>query len=709
VAELFVVSLLSLYFELLVIRWLSSEIRIFAYFKNIPLMACLFGLGLGMALARSKKDIAQWFPIGLAVIVAIICLAEPLHLVHISFLNPLEHYLIGRFPLLANGQDTVWTRLQLFIPGLAMLVCVFYLIVFTFVALGQRIGALIDQFQPLTGYSVNVFASLLGILLFTLVSFLSLPPPIWLLIGVALAIPFYRKPLQIAALAFCLIFSFAFANANVRWSPYYRISVDPTVLDGDAKHPPFPYGYCINVNYDSMEGAYNNNPKVLAGLSEQQQKVTADYYDTPYIALKDKPRSVLILAAGTGNDVAAALRHGAYEVDAVEIDPTIAQLGRELHPEKPYSDPRVHVIVDDARAFMKRTKKHYDLVVFAYLDSHSAFSAMSSLRLDNYVYTKESFADAKRLLKPNGAISVTFYYLTWWQLARIYHSLEQGYGQEPVAVYSKKGNGPTLLVGDYVNKTDVAASGLKQFNLQEEARNYNFSESEWAGVCPTTDDWPYLFLRNRDFSFTYFIGLVFTLFLGVKLVRACFGKFTTDPTGRTMFFLGAAFMLIETKSVTQMGLLAGTTWIINACVIAGVLVMILLANLIQIKYKFKNFQVFYACLFIALLINFLLPLSALNNLPYVERLCLGGLILSTPLFFAAMIFASIFSTVGDTSKALGMNLLGSLIGGALEYLSMMVGINALNVLAAALYALALYYSLKTHSDAQSKIQSVPNP
>ncbi|MEZ4545440.1 MAG: hypothetical protein R3C24_16285 [Cyanobacteriota/Melainabacteria group bacterium] len=60
--ELFIISLLSLYLELVIIRWLSSEIRIFAYFKNVPLMACLFGLGLGMALGMSDKKLARWFP-----------------------------------------------------------------------------------------------------------------------------------------------------------------------------------------------------------------------------------------------------------------------------------------------------------------------------------------------------------------------------------------------------------------------------------------------------------------------------------------------------------------------------------------------------------------------------------------------------------------------------------------------------------------------
>jgi len=703
-AELFIISMLSLYFELVVIRWLSSEIRIFAYFKNIPLMACLFGLGLGMALGASNRKLVRWFPLGLLIIITLIVFAQPWNLTHVAFINPLEHYLIGEWhDKISAAEDTPMKRLQLFLPGVGLLVGVFYLIVGTFACIGQRLGQLFNEFKPLEGYSINVLASFCGIALFTLISFLSLPPIWWIGVGFAFLVIYFRKPEHIAIMVAALVMTFFVVPQDIRWSPYYRITVKPTVIPADgASFPAVNYGNDINVNYDTIEGAYNNKPEFIATLSDKQKKGTADYYDTPYIALGDKPRSVLILAAGTGNDVAAALRHGATEVDCVEIDPMIAQLGRELHPEKPYSDPRVHVIVDDARAYIRRTDKKYDLVVFAYLDSHSAFSAMSSLRLDNYVYTQDCFADAKRLVKPDGAMSVTFYYLTWWQLARVYKSLEQGYGETPVGVYSRMGNGPTLLVGPGVNKEQVEKSGLLMFTREFFAQESHFTQAEWDDVNPTTDDWPFLFLRGRGVSWTYAIGLIFTLYSGWWLVGRSFGKFAKDNIGgRTMFFLGAAFMLVETKSVTQMGLLAGTTWIVNSAVIAGVLCMIFLATVAQIKFQFKNVKIFYGLLFAALAFNLVFPISALNALPAIARLTLGSLILVAPLLFAAVIFAITFSQVKDPGKALGMNLLGTLIGGALEYLSMMIGISALNAVAALLYGLAFYFYNKKQAIAES--------
>ena len=221
-----------------------------------------------------------------------------------------------------------------------------------------------------------------------------------------------------------------------------------------------------------------------------------------------------------------------------------------------------------------------------------------------------------------------------------------------------------------------------------------FDMPEWKAVNPTTDDWPYVFLRTPGLTFNYAFGLLFTLSFGVGLVRKAFGSFTSDASGRLMFFLGAAFMLIETKSVTQMGLLAGTTWLVNSAVVTGVLLMILVANLLQIKYKFKNLNVLFALLFISIIGNYLFDLNILNGLPTLTSIALGSMILSSPLLFAAMIFAIVYSRVNDPAKALGMNLLGTLIGGALEYASMAFGVKALNIVALLLYAIAMHYSRK---------------
>ena len=66
-------------------------------------------------------------------------------------------------------------------------------------------------------------------------------------------------------------------------------------------------------------------------------------------------RDVLIIGAGSGNDLAHALRFGASQIDAVEIDPVIQDIGRNYHPDHPYQDARVIPHLDDGRHFLRTT------------------------------------------------------------------------------------------------------------------------------------------------------------------------------------------------------------------------------------------------------------------------------------------------------------------------------------------------------------------
>lgn len=693
--ELFLISLISLYFELLVIRWLSSEVRIFAYFKNIPLMACLFGLGVGMATAKSNRDFTKWFPFGIAILVALMCFAEPLHLVHVTFSDPLEYYLIGEAADKFRALNGVLDKFLAILPGLALLVAVFHLIAATFLSIGQRLGQLLEDPNPLMAYSINVGASLLGIALFSLVSYLGLKPYVWLILGVAMGLYFYRGKWQILAMVAALVVAVAMDPKGAIWSPYYRVDISDYMLPADGTVPAKLYGHGILVNHDGIESAVDNSKAFIAQLTPAQKNKALDYYDVLYECIGDKPRDTLILAAGTGNDVSAALRHGATYIDAVEIDPMILATGKKLHPEQPYANPAVVPVADDARAFLKRTKRKYDLVDFAYLDSHSAFSSMSSVRLDNYVHTVDSFREGRALLKPDGVMSVKFYPTRWWQIVRIYKTLSAGVNEVPIGVWSKNSSGLTFLVGPGVDREKIKAAGYKLFTREEAEKGMMLERANWDEIGVTTDDWPFLFLRERGLNIPYASGLLFCLLSGWMLL----GKYgTLKPTrsGWSMMCLGAAFMLMETKSVAQMGLLLGSTWLVNSAIIAAILVMILLANTVVLKFKLKTQMLapLYFILIACLIGSTFVPLSVFNSLDVISRGIAGSLFLCFPLFFASLIFAISYAEVDDPAVALGMNLLGCLVGGALEYLSMMTGISALNLSAAVIYMVAFLIRTK---------------
>lgn len=140
---------------------------------------------------------------------------------------------------------------------------------------------------------------------------------------------------------------------------------------------------------------------------------------------------VLIVGAGTGNDVAAALRAGAKRITAVESDPVISRIGVERHPERPYEDSRVQLVVRDVRNFLRQSKAVYDKIVLGYLDSHSLFSSMSSLRLDNFVYRRESFREMSGRLKANGMMAATFTVHEKWIADRLFGLFKETFGYTP--------------------------------------------------------------------------------------------------------------------------------------------------------------------------------------------------------------------------------------------------------------------------------------
>src|SRR5205814_9797485 len=100
---LFLASFLALYFELVIIRYLSSEIRVFAYLKNPALIASFFGIGMGMIPGVANATLKRYFPFIAAAIFVLIAFASPLKLTHVAF--PVGDYITpGDMPNLQNDR-----------------------------------------------------------------------------------------------------------------------------------------------------------------------------------------------------------------------------------------------------------------------------------------------------------------------------------------------------------------------------------------------------------------------------------------------------------------------------------------------------------------------------------------------------------------------------------------------------------------------------
>ena len=191
------------------------------------------------------------------------------------------------------------------------------------------------------------------------------------------------------------------ASSTDHWSPYYKVH---------ATYAAAPrYVHRIRT-HGVITVSANNIPHQTAYPVATLRKLERFYF-FPYRHV-DRARlsNVLIVGAGTGNDVAVALKSGARHVDAVEIDPVIQSLGRRWHPDHPYADPRVSVHIDDGRAFVQNTSNRYDLVLFALPDSLTLLAGQSNLRLENYLFTLESMHRVERILAPGGTFAMYNYY-----------------------------------------------------------------------------------------------------------------------------------------------------------------------------------------------------------------------------------------------------------------------------------------------------------
>ena len=156
-----------------------------------------------------------------------------------------------------------------------------------------------------------------------------------------------------------------------------------------------------------------------------------------------------------------------------------------------------------------------------------------------------------------------------------------------------------------------------------------------------------------------------------------------------LFFMGAAFLLLETKNVVQFALLFGTTWFVNALVFFGILLAVLLAVEVARRVTLPPAKLLYLLLTAALVMAWLVPPGgAARRCRSLPRLGAAVGIAFAPVFLANLVFAQRFRDVGSSTVAFGANLLGAMVGGVLEYAALVTGYRALLAVVFVLYLLA---------------------
>jgi SAM-dependent methyltransferase len=627
-----------LFLELALIRWIGSNVLYLSYFSNFVLLASFLGIGLGFLRANSARDLFGVAPIALATLIAFVRLF------------PVE---IDR-----SGTDLIFfgalgTRSGL--PPFVTLPLLFLGVAAVMASVGEGVARTFRRFPPLEAYRLDILGSLAGIIAFSILAFLGAPPVVW---GAVVAAAFLlligrrRAIAQVAALAVMVILlGLESMVATDSWSPYYKIRLIP--------HPSGAVTLLVNgIPHQTIDLA-------------QRRLEAVPIYGLPYEHTRTKPASVLIIGAGTGDDVAIALRLGARHVDAVEIDPRIHAIGVERNPDGAFQDPRVTSYVNDGRAFLEQTPRRYDLILFALPDSLTLVAGQSSLRLESYLFTAEAMQAARAHLTPSGAFGEYNYYREQWLVDRLAGTLQQVYGHPPcVDSTGQLGRLALLMVSS--NATALQCPTIWR--------------PSGTTPPPATDDYPFLYLQERTIPGFYLLTLALILAGALLLVRLGAGPFQPMSRYLDLFCMGAAFLLLETKNVVQFALLFGTTWFVNALVFIGILLAVYLAIEVARRIDLGPEWRLYLALLIALGVAWLVQPNLLLSLPVVPRFVIAIVVAFAPVFLANLVFARRFRDVASSNLAFATNLLGAMLGGVLEYASLVTGYRALLIVIAVLYA-----------------------
>jgi spermidine synthase len=661
--KLFLVSFLILFFELGCIRWVPAHVRYLSYFMNFVLLAVFLGMGAGILAGQRPR---LWLP------------PFPLMWFLLTLLVALNNFelKIPSTQVLYYGSSEGAIKIEQFI----VLPLLFTVVAITIMPLGRSLGRLLTSLPPLQAYLFDILGSLTGIAAFFVMSYFSLSPLVWFGLAAVIYL-FLRPPKEIAIhapLLLGILYVVNLLSLNSQWSPYYKIQTYPNQYGG----------YVINVN---NTGHQETMP------FENKENFYFRVYD---LFPKGQFGQVLILGAGTGSDASIALAEGAQSVDAVEIDPLIYRLGLTLNPDHPYEDPRVNVVIDDGRSFLEKTSQRYDLIVYALPDSLTLTSSFANLRLESYLLTVEALQAARDHLAQDGVLVLYNYYREEWLIHKLAGMMEAVFGEPPhVTTYGAWGKAAVLIGASDLNRInpnlDRPYESMTDTGGEVVSRGYQLPLlgtgrlSMGSPLAHAVDDWPFIYLPQRRLPAIFIYACVIVLLISTALLFLLQRGKKTLRMDWHFFFLGVAFMLLETRSIVTFALLFGSTWVVNSLVFFAVLSSVFLAIVLNMRYRVNRPWLLYTALVVAILVNYLVPLRqflSIENLPV--RYILVSLMAFIPIFLANVVFSHSFKSSEAADNAFASNLIGAMMGGLLEYLALQTGYAALLLIALVAYLLA---------------------
>src|SRR5205814_4029328 len=160
-------------------------------------------------------------------------------------------------------------------------------------------------------------------------------------------------------------------------------------------------------------------------------------------------------------------------------------------------------------------------------------------------------------------------------------------------------------------------------------------DTDLTPPSPATDDWPLMYLRDPGLPWIYVSGLGMVGAIALGLIFGLAPASARKGFNGHMFFLGAAFMLLETRSLVTFALLFGSTWLVNSLVFFAILCSVMLAVFLSARFPVKPSVPLYGLLLAALVVAYVIPQDAFLSIDVLPvRYALASIVAFLPVFLA---------------------------------------------------------------------------